>query len=433
MITIAHELKALPFYPLADLLELQGELKDLTERNAAKLRRSIAKHGIFVPFFIWPAPDGNTYILDGHQRKRTLVKDGYGSLPVPCVLVHADTLPEAKEKLLVISSQYGRITQEGFDEFTFDLPDVGELVHFDALAFEFEQDEEPAGTGDAEPQIDRAAELQEKWQTERGQLWAIGEHRLLCGDSTVRADVERVMGGEVPDLIIADPPYGVSIVAANGYVGGGESANGMIPFGGVKKAKRLGSTNGAKPFGSKNVRGSDGASNIVQVGKYAPIIGDETTDTAKQSSSLLLDMYPKAVHSWWGANYYTDALSPSPCWLVWNKETTGNFADCELAWTNQDKAAKLFTHRWNGMLRDSERERRWHPTQKPAALALWVIDEFAIQGIVLDPFAGAGWSMIAAENAGIKGRAIEKSHEYVAVVLQRMADAFPGIEIHQLP
>ena len=142
-ITIAPELRDLPHYQLGDLLELQGDLKDLTERNAAKLRRSIAKHGVFVPFFVWPAPDGNKYILDGHQRKRTLVTDGHGALPVPCVLVHADTLQEAKEKLLVISSQYGRISQEGYDEFTFDLPDVGEMVNFDALSFEFNNGDMP--------------------------------------------------------------------------------------------------------------------------------------------------------------------------------------------------------------------------------------------------------------------------------------------------
>jgi len=142
-IRIAHELKDLPRFPLGDLLELQGDLKDLTERNAAKLRRSIAKHGLFVPFFVWPAQDGNNYILDGHQRAKLMKADGHGALPVPCVLVHADTLQEAKEKLLVISSQYGRINQEGYDEFTFDLPDVGEMVHFDAVSFEFNNGDMP--------------------------------------------------------------------------------------------------------------------------------------------------------------------------------------------------------------------------------------------------------------------------------------------------
>jgi len=250
------------------------------------------------------------------------------------------------------------------------------------------------------------------------------DHRLICGDCTDAAVVARVMGDDVPNLILADPPYGVNIVATNGYVGGGEGPNGMIPFGGVKKAKRLGSVGGAKPFGDAPVRGSVGASNIVDVGKYAPVIGDETTDTALKASSFYLEMYPKAVHVWWGANYYVEGLGPSSCWLVWDKETTGNFADCELAWTNQDKAAKLFRHQWNGMLRDSERERRWHPTQKPAALAAWVFDEFTDSGaIILDPFAGAGWSVLGGESAGRKVRAIEMSEEYIGIILERYMTA----------
>ena len=69
-------------------------------------------------------------------------------------------------------------------------------------------DEEPAGDADAEPQVDKAAELQKKWQTAQGQLWLIGEHRLLCGDSTKREDVERVMGGERASCVLTDPPYG---------------------------------------------------------------------------------------------------------------------------------------------------------------------------------------------------------------------------------
>lgn len=135
-------------------------------------------------------------------------------------------------------------------------------------------------------------------------------------------------------------------------------------------------------------------------------------------------MYPTAVQVWWGANYYIDGLMPSACWLVWDKETTGNFADCELAWTNQAKAAKLFRHRWNGMLRDSERERRWHPTQKPAALAAWVFEQFTEPGaIIVDPFAGAGWAVLGGEQSRRKVRAIEMSADYIAIILQRYADA----------
>jgi hypothetical protein len=284
-------------------------------------------------------------------------------------------------------------------------------------------------TADAEPQIDRAEELNKTWGVKSGDLWQIGEHRLLCGDSTKKEDVGRVTGGERADMIVADPPYGISIVAANVSVGGGEAYN--IPFGGKKKG--LGTIGGPKPFGSKRVRGSVGAANMVDVGKYAPIIGDDTTETAIRAAHLHLELFPDAKQFWFGANHYANALPPSSCWVVWDKETTGNFSDCELAWSNQDKAARLFRHQWNGMLRDSERERRMHPSQKPAALAAWIYVEFGKEGdVVLDPFAGAGWTLVAAENTKRAARVIEMSPEYGAIILQRMTDAFPGIEIRRI-
>jgi len=66
------------------------------------------------------------------------------------------------------------------------------------------------GNADAEPQIDRAEELNKTWGVKSGDLWQIGEHRLLCGDSTKKDDVGRVMGGEKADMVFTDPPYGVS-------------------------------------------------------------------------------------------------------------------------------------------------------------------------------------------------------------------------------
>ena len=79
---------------------------------------------------------------------------------------------------------------------------------------------------------------------------------------------------------------------------------------------------------------------MVDVGKYAPVIGDESPRTAREAATLYQATYPTAVHIWWGANFYNDAFISSPCWLIWNKESTGNFADAELAWTNQKKAAQ---------------------------------------------------------------------------------------------
>lgn len=383
-------------------------------------------------------------LLDGHARiEEALTKDEAGL--VPFVSVDVD---EGEEALILgtfdpITNQatYDREALDGLLR-QIETSESGLQQLLSDLAareglYLTEDGGAPGEPADAEPQIDRAAELNEKWKVGSGDLWLIGEHRLLCGDSTKAEDVARVMGGEKADMVFADPPYGIAIVATNGFVGGGEVNK--IPFGGVKnetpaqRTKRLGSANRAKPFGGKDIRGSDGASNVIPVGRYAPIIGDETTDTAVASYELCALMFPAAAHVWWGGNYYANALPPSSCWIVWDKENTGNFADAELAWTNQETAVRIFKHQWNGMIKESERgQRRVHPTQKPVALAVWCFEQYGEKaGVVFDPFGGSGMSMVAAENKDKKARLIEMSPNYCAVILERMATAFPSLEIRQ--
>jgi 16S rRNA G966 N2-methylase RsmD len=278
----------------------------------------------------------------------------------------------------------------------------------------------PGELQEVEAAVDRAAELRNHYGVEVGQVWRLGRHRLACIDSCDEAQVTVFLDGVDVGTVFADPPYGIEIVAANVSVGGGEAYD--IPFGGVKNRKGLGSVGGAKPFGSKATRGSDGAANIVDVGKYATIIGDDTTETAIKAATLYTSLYPDASQIWWGANYYANALAPSSCWLVWDKENTGNFADVELAWTNIDKAARIFRHMWNGMVKASEHgQRRVHPTQKPVALAAWCFEEHG-GGIIVDPFAGSGISIIAAEQLKRTVYAMELSPDYVAVIIQRWVD-----------
>lgn len=160
---------------------------------------------------------------------------------------------------------------------------------------------------------------------------------------------------------------------------------------------------------------------MIDVGKYAPVIGDDTTDTAVNSFTLLSEMYPGATHIWWGGNYYANMLPPSSCWLVWDKENTGNFADCELAWCSERSAVRIFRHMWNGLMKASEKgQRRVHPTQKPIALAAWAFDKYGAAGdIILDPFCGSGMSVIAGERIKRNVYALEMSADYCDVILRR--------------
>lgn len=199
------------------------------------------------------------------------------------------------------------------------------------------------------PKIDEAEALREKWGVERGQLWQVGRHRLLCGDAMREEDVVRVMGGMEPTLIFADPPWGYNVV------------NPDLPVG-VDAVSAL-------------TRGRVGVNGIVYANTYMPIKGDETTETAVTAFVLLYRLYPSASHVWWGANFYASALPDSERWLIWDKENDFNqFADAELAWTNQKGAIRIFRHLWAGMVKASEQgHRRQHPTQKPIALAVWCL------------------------------------------------------------
>ena len=119
MKTITVRCKAAVNLDLAELTPLQGGLKELSEANFEKLKQSILRHGITFPFFVWQS-DGLSYILDGTQRDRVLKKmaiAGYKIPPLPCALIQAKDRAEAAEKILLISSQYGKMTNQSLQDF----------------------------------------------------------------------------------------------------------------------------------------------------------------------------------------------------------------------------------------------------------------------------------------------------------------------------
>jgi DNA modification methylase len=128
-----------------------------------------------------------------------------------------------------------------------------------------------------------------------------------------------------------------------------------------------------------------------------------------------------------GGNYYH--LPPAKCWLVWDKDNTGDFADCELAWTNLRKAVRKITYRWNGMLQQPGRakEKRVHPTQKPEPVMVWAL-QHAPQDVrtVLDPFMGSGTTLVAAKRLGKHATGIELDERYCEMAAQRLSqEALP--------
>lgn len=122
----------------------------------------------------------------------------------------------------------------------------------------------------------------------------------------------------------------------------------------------------------------------------------------------------------WGANHFISRLPiDSSCWIVWDKETNGNFSDCELAWTSFDRSVKRFKWLWDGFKKHKPEE-RIHPTQKPIALYRWVLQTFAINGMrILDTHGGSMSSAIACDMEGFDLDICEIDSEYFQKGVQR--------------
>ncbi len=126
----------------------------------------------------------------------------------------------------------------------------------------------------------------------------------------------------------------------------------------------------------------------------------------------------------WGANHFISKVPfDSSCWIVWDKDNTGNFADCELAWTSFKTAVRIFRYRWNGMLQENmkNKEFRIHPTQKPVALYEWLLTKYATKGDkILDTHVGSASSLIACHNLGFDYVGFELDTDYYNMANDRL-------------
>jgi DNA modification methylase len=124
-----------------------------------------------------------------------------------------------------------------------------------------------------------------------------------------------------------------------------------------------------------------------------------------------------------GGNYYADWLPPSSSWIVWNKLNSGDFADCELAWTSHKKAIRKIDYMWNGMIKQVPEE-RFHPTQKPLIVMKWVIENYTNPGdTIFDPFMGSGTTGVACVMTGRNFIGCEISTDYFDIAQRRIENA----------
>ena len=151
--------------------------------------------------------------------------------------------------------------------------------------------------------------------------------------------------------------------------------------------------------------------------------GDFTWDDVRADDEVYLAQQMTNHQIIWGGNYYN--LGPARCYLVWNKLNSGDFADCELAWTNLDQAVRKIDLLWNGMIRAEKHIERVHPTQKPVGVMQFCLDQLPENTrTVFDPFMGSGTTGVACIQSGKSFIGIERDPSYFEMACQRIKDAF---------
>jgi DNA modification methylase len=274
-------------------------------------------------------------------------------------------------------------------------------------------EEEPV---DSEPQIDQAAELNKVWQVKTGDLWKIGEHRLLCGDSTKREDVERMMGGEEITCVFTDPPYGVSIGKKNVML------NTFQPSG-----RRLENLNmddmSPKELGDMLLK-------VFTLWKEYMADNCAVFVCSPQGGGLGMMMMMMMMNAGLEVRHIINWVKNSPTFSMGRLDYDYQHEPILFTWTKTHKRKKEGQFHTSLWAVDKPMANKEHPTMKPVELPVNAFLNHTDEGdIVADMFGGSGTVMIAAEQLKRKCRMIEISPAYCAVILQRMKDSFPEIEI----
>jgi len=373
---------------IKELIPYCNNSRTHSDEQVLQIASSIKEFGFTNPVLI----DGQGGIIAGHGRIMAAQKLKMDEVPT----ITLSDLSEAQKKAYIIADNKLALNSGWDDELLkIELEQLKEL-DFDLGLIGFSDDELALLMGGETTEglvdEDQVPELVDDPVTVLGDVWLLGNHRLMCGDSTSIDAVERLMDGQKADMVFTDPPYGISIVKGNKV--GGDKAFGKV-----------------------------GGDKVVKANTYAPIAGDDTIEVAIEAIQVIKTLNAK-VEIIWGGNYYANALENSSCWIVWDKDNTGNFADAELAWTNQKTAVRIFKHTWNGMIKASEHgQKRVHPTQKPVKLAEWCFDEYGEKcETVLDLFCGSGSTLIACEEKKKKGYMMELSPHYCDVIIKRWQD-----------
>ena len=360
---------------ISDLIRAEYNPRELTKEQENQLTDSLKRFGLVDPIIVNTHKDRKNILVGGHQRMK--VWESMGNETIPTVEVNLN-LEKEKELNIRLNKNTGQFDMELIQEHfeTDDLIEWGfnaeELEFFVPEVLEAEEDDFSVPDGGIQTDI------------VLGDLFEIGEHRLLCGDSTDSDQVAKLMNGVKADMVFTDPPYGMNL-----------------------------DTNYADIY--KN--------SIANVKNQDKIIGDD-------KEFNFLDFYALFEYVkeqfWWGADYYQNQLPSNGGIFVWDKVCEsmegriGN--EFELCWSKQRHKKEIIHIKWAGFLGlQKEDGKRQHPTQKPIRLCESFISRFSKESnLLIDPFLGSGSTMVAAHQLKRKCYGMELDPKYCQVIVDRM-------------
>ena len=314
---------------------------------------SIKAFGFKVPIVI----DKDNVIVAGHTRYKASKK--LKLTEVPCIV--ADDLTDEQIKAYRLADN--KVAEKADWDFELLGAELEDLFDFDMTLFGFEDvvDDEPITIEEDEvPEVDEEAEP----ITKLGDIWQLGRHRLMCGDSTDSNMVDKLMNGNEADMVMTDPPYGIN-------------------------AEKMTMGTGKRDFH----RGED-------------------WDKERPDISIAFDLAPLVCI--WGGNYFADKLPITNDWLIWHKKNDGlSFSECEMAWTNFGINCRHISHHWG-------KEKKQHITMKPLSVIAWAIERAKEKAnVIVDIFGGSGSTLIACEQLGRTCYMMELDPKYCDVIIKR--------------
>jgi len=370
-------------FRLDELTDYYKNPRSLSEKEFKQLKTSLDKFGM-IDKPIVNADSANT-IIGGHQRKHVL--EATGVKEIECWIPDRELSDKEVEELNIrLNKNTGSWDFDVLaNEFQLDdLLDWG----FDKGELDLDLWAEDAPE-DVEPQIDKAEELRVKWGVETGQLWQLGEHRLVCGDCTNKAVVDKVMQGERAQALISDPPFAVREDDWDKFSGD----EGFVNFTSTWIAN-----------------GKEFADVVIS------FMADKNVPLLREAAALVGIDYRRA--------------------LIWRKPPGSQFAGASLDgfWYDFEiiqvfgkpnfkpgKDTKMAVLEYRTVTKQE------HGCEKPLGLLEDLVSGYSENGgNVMDLFGGTGTVLIACERLGRKCRAVEISPAYVAVAIQRWVDVTGG-------